>query len=50
MDLGNGEDVSRYLNKVGFELTGEHAKTARRVENMTPEQLFAEFADTGNVA
>lgn len=33
-----------------MELTGEHAKTARRVENMTPEERFAEFADTGNVA
>ena len=50
IDLGNGNDVAAYLNKVGFELAGEHLKTARRVENITPEQLFAEFADTGNVA
>ena len=50
IDFGDGEDVGRYLNKIGFELAGEHGKTARRVENMTPEQLFAEFADTGNVA
>ena len=50
IDLGDGDDVARYLNKVGHELAGEHGKVARRVENMTPEQLFAEFADTGNVA
>lgn len=50
VDLGDGDDVARYLNKVSYELTGEHTKTARRVENMTPEQLFAEFADTGDVA
>jgi hypothetical protein len=49
IDLGNGTDVAAYLNKVGFELVGEHLKTARNVENMTPEQLFTAFGDTGNV-
>ena len=50
IDLGNGDDVARCLNKIGHELTGEHTKVARRLENMTPEQPFPEFADTGNVA
>src|SRR5262245_46813948 len=50
IDPGDGSDVAAYMNKISHELSGEHTKTARRVENMTPEQLFGEFADTGNVA
>lgn len=50
INLGNGCDIAAYLTKISFELAGEHLKTARKVDNRTPEELFGEFAATGNVA
>jgi hypothetical protein len=50
VDLGDDTAVAQYLNKIGRELTGEHAKTARKLGNFTALELFEEFRATGNTA